>query len=76
MSTYTVRVERQDRDDDEWNLEVPDDVVEDDRTAQELSDAIALLQTVADGRLWRVRVWEGDTATETPTAEAYSRRTM
>ena len=60
MATYTVRVERQDPATLHWHTEIPDTVTSDPRGPQELSDQLALMETVADGHTWRVRVWRGD----------------
>jgi hypothetical protein len=75
VTTYTVRIERADHDIDRWEPMVADETVDDERTAQELCDSIGLLQTVADGRPWRVRVWAGEDVNREPDAEAHPQRT-
>ncbi|TWJ15574.1 hypothetical protein LX16_1285 [Stackebrandtia albiflava] len=70
MTTYTVRIERQARETDTWETVVADEPVSDTREPAELCDDLALMETLADGREWRVRVWHGDSAsTGAPAAE-------
>ena len=76
LAPYTVRIERRERDGARWHTVVPDTVITDARPAQDVCDEIALLQTVADAREWRVRLWDGDEAAGRPAAEQLTTRAM
>lgn len=73
MAAYIVRIERWDSQD--WRVQTPDTEIEDDEhTPSEIAAEIALLETVADGHRWRVRVWRGTSTATRPDAEEHIQR--
>lgn len=74
MNTYTIRIERLEANGEEWRVETPDTQVNTERSAEDLAAEMALLQTIPDGRRWRVQVWDGHSASGAPIAEHSAQR--
>lgn len=62
MPTYTVQIEASALNREIWQALAPAETVEDEGTPDEVAEAVARNQNIAEGGTWRVRVWTGKDA--------------